>query len=333
MRSDTIETMSRIVETYLRSELERRQGYLQSALASRFATPELAALLGEVDSALARFQNGTYGLCESCHDPLERDRLLVDPLARFCLDDLTESERRALEHDLRFAARIQRGLLPPRHLPTPGWRVAYEYQPAGIVSGDYCDLFASRGELLFLCGDVSGKGVAASLLMSHLHATFRSLADAALPLEEMVDAANRIFLESTIAGQFATLVVGRALPDGTIQLVNAGHLPALHLSTSVSNPIGSTAVPLGMFSSAHFSAQNLFLAPDETLLVYTDGATEAQDRSGNEFGIDRLKSLAARHAADDPETLIADCLESLKRFTAGRPFHDDFTMLAISRRS
>jgi len=332
MRSDTIGTMPRIVETYLRGELERRQAKLQSALASPFADPELSALLGEVDSALARFQNGTYGFCETCHDAIERDRLLIDPLARFCLDDLTESERRALEHDLHLAARIQRGLLPPRHLPTPGWRVAYEYQPAGVVSGDYCDLFASHGELLFLCGDVSGKGVAASLLMSHLHATFRSLADAALPLEEMVDAANRIFLESTIAGQFATLVVGRASSDGTVQLVNAGHLPVLHLSPAVLKPIGSTGVPLGMFSNAHFSTQNLFLAPDEALLVYTDGATEAQDRSGNEFGIERLKALASRHVSVDPETLIKDCLENLKRFTAGRPFGDDFTMLAISRR-
>jgi sigma-B regulation protein RsbU (phosphoserine phosphatase) len=88
-----------------------------------------------------------------------------------------------------------------------------------------------------------------------------------------------------------------------------------------------------MFSNAHFSAQNLFLAPDEALLVYTDGATEAQDRSGSEFGIERLKALASRHVAADPETLITDCLESLKRFAAGRPFRDDFTMLAISRRS
>jgi hypothetical protein len=260
--------MSRIGETYLRSELERRQARLQSALAPPFADPDLSALLGEVDSALSRFQNGTYGFCETCHDAIERDRLLIDPLARFCLDDLTESERRALEHDLHLAARIQRGLLPPRHLPTPGWRVAYEYQPAGVASG----------------------------------------------------------------GQFATLVVGRASSDGTVQLVNAGHLPVLHLSAAVLKPVGSTGVPLGMFSNAHFSAQNLFLAPGEALLVYTDGATEAQDRSGNEFGIERLKALASRHVEVDPETLITDCLESLKRFTAGRRFRDDFTMLAILRR-
>ena len=160
----------------------------------------------------------------------KRIALLADPLLQFCLDDLTSEERRALESDLALAARIQQTLLPPREFSPVGWQIRYHYAPAGLVSGDYCDLFESKGALLFLLGDVSGKGVAASMLMSHLHATFRSLADADLPLDRMVEAANRIFSESTMAGQFATLVVGRASRDGAVELVSAGHLPLLHLS-------------------------------------------------------------------------------------------------------
>src|SRR5258705_6909181 len=172
---------------------------------------------------------GTFGICETCHESVEKERLLNDPLVRFCLDHLTREEQRALESDLELAARIQQGLLPPPELSAAGWHVRYHYEPAGPVSGDYCDVLESDGGLLFLFGDVSGKGVAASMLMSHLHATFRSLARAGLPLERMVEDAIRIFCESTLAGEFATLVVVRVAHDGSVEFVNGGHLPVLHI--------------------------------------------------------------------------------------------------------
>ena len=128
------------------------------------------------NAALARMDEGTFGTCETCHDSVEKERLLSDPLIRFCLDHLTHEEQRALESDLELAARIQKGLLPPPEMSAAGWQVRYHYEPLGPVSGDYCDVLESDSGLLFLFGDVSGKGVAASMLMSHLHATFRSLA-------------------------------------------------------------------------------------------------------------------------------------------------------------
>src|SRR5260370_6905758 len=99
-----------------------------------------------------------------------------------------------------------------------------------MVSGDYCDLFETDGGLLFMVGDVSGKGVAASMLMSHLHATFRTLAEAGLPLDRMVEDANRIFCDSTLAGQLATLVVGRPPHNGSLNFVTPVHLPPLHIT-------------------------------------------------------------------------------------------------------
>src|SRR5262245_44482935 len=125
-------------QAYLRTELERRHRRLQTALKSSPAEPGLSLLLDEVDAALSRLDNGRFGLCEVCRDPIERDRLLADPLVRFCLDDLTSDERKALEHDLALAARIQRGLLPPQHAIIKNWELTYHYQPAGVVSGDYC---------------------------------------------------------------------------------------------------------------------------------------------------------------------------------------------------
>jgi len=211
-------------------------------------------------------------------------------LVQFCLDHLTSAEQRALESDLSLAARIQRGLLPKPGLAPVGWDVRYHYQPADMVSGDYCDLFETDGGLLLLLGDVSGKGVAASMLMSHLHATFRSLAEGGLPLDRMVEDANRIFCESTLAGQFATLVVGRVAHDGSVEFVNAGHLPVLHIHGDGVTPRDSTGVPLGMFCNMRFPVHRLTLAHGDTLLLYTDGLTEARNRAGAEYGLHRIRN-------------------------------------------
>jgi len=93
-------------QAYFRPQLEQRRERLLSALHSS-ADASLSDLLTEVDAALARMDEGTFGICETCHDPVEKDRLLSDPLVRFCLDHLTDEEQRALESDLALAAGIQ----------------------------------------------------------------------------------------------------------------------------------------------------------------------------------------------------------------------------------
>jgi phosphoserine phosphatase RsbU/P len=316
---------------YLRSELEQRRERLHAALHSPAADASLTQLLAAVDTALSRIDHGTFGLCEECHDHIEAERLLADPLVRFCLDHLTTAEQRALESDLSLAARIQRGLLPKLSLAPAGWGVRYHYQPAGMVSGDYCDLLETKDGLLFMLGDVAGKGVAASMLMSHLHATFRSLAEAGLPLDRMVENANRIFCESTFAGQFATLVVGRAAHDGSVEFVSAGHLPVLHIHSDGATPRDSTGVPLGMFCNTRFPVQRLALAQGDTLLLYTDGLTEARNRAGQEYGLQRIRTLAAQHMGIEPDGLVSKCLEDLSSFGEGLKQSDDLTLLVIRR--
>ncbi len=323
--------MATAEQAYLRTELEQRRERLHEALHSPTADASLSQLLTAVDTALSRIDQGTFGLCETCHDTIEAERLLADPLVRFCLDHLTIAEQRALESDLSLAARIQRALLPKPGLTPDGWDARYHYQPAGMVSGDYCDLFETDGGLLFMLGDVSGKGVAASMLMSHLHATFRSLAEAGLPLDRMVEDANRIFCESTLAGQFATLVVGRAAHDGTVEFVSAGHLPVLHIHGDGATPNDSTGVPLGMFCDTRFPVHRLALAHGDTLFLYTDGLTEARNRAGAEYGLQRIHTLAARHTGIEPAGLISECLEDLLSFREGLKQTDDLTLLAVQR--
>ena len=318
-------------QTYLRTELEQRRERLHAALRSGAADDSLSQLLTAVDEALRRADQGTFGLCETCHETVEPERLLADPLVRFCLDHLTSSEQRALESDLLLAARIQRRLLPNLEIAPTGWDVRFHYQPAGMVSGDYCDLVETHDGLLFMLGDVSGKGVAASMLMSHLHATFRSLAEAGLPLDRMVEDANRIFCESTLAGQYATLVVGRAARDGSVEFVSAGHLPLLHLHGEGVAPKDSTGVPLGMFCNARFPVHRLTLDPGDAVFLYTDGLTEARNRAGQEYGLQRIRTLAGRNIGKAPDGLISDCLEDLTNFGEGLKQTDDLTLLAVRR--
>jgi sigma-B regulation protein RsbU (phosphoserine phosphatase) len=326
-------TMATTELAYLRTELEQRRTRLHHVLLTSAADVALSKLLQEVDAALVRFDLGTFGLCETCHDTIEKDRLLADPLVRFCLDHLTTAEQRALERDLTLAANIQRALLPKRDFAPVGWEVHYHYQPAGMVSGDYCDIFETSGGLLFMLGDVSGKGVAASMLMSHLHATFRSLAEAGLPLERMVEDASRIFCESTLAGQYATLVIGRATPDGSVEFVSAGHLPVLHLHPQGVTPKDSTGIPLGMFRDASFPVHRLTLAQGDTLFLYTDGLTESRNSAGAEYGLHRIRTLAVQHAAAHPANLISKCLDDLHLFAEGAKPTDDLTLLAVRRAS
>src|SRR5271156_3980906 len=223
--------MATLEASFLQSQLEERKRLLEVAVASGPRNPELGSLLREVDSALDRMAKGIYGLCLECHESVEQDRLLADPLVRYCLDHLTQSQRTALQRDLDLASQVQRNLLPQKGLCVGGWETSYHFAPVGAVSGDYCDLIPFDGHLLFLLGDVSGKGVAASMLMAQLHALFRSLTRSltgvSMPLCQIVSYVNRFFCESSLAGQYATLVCGLAKPTGEVEIHNAGHCPAI----------------------------------------------------------------------------------------------------------
>ena len=322
--------MATLEVAFLHDQLEERKRRLEAAIALAPQKAGFAGLLREVDSALERMTQGSYGVCEECHDPIEQDRLLADPLVRYCLDHLSPSEQAVLQRDLDLASQVQRNLLPQENLRAGGWETSYHYAPVGPVSGDYCDLIPSDGQLFFVLGDVSGKGVAASMLMAQLHALFRSLTGMDLPLGQMVTQANRIFCESALAGQYATLVCGQAKPGGDVEIHNAGHWPAIIVGQGGVLRIESTGLPLGMFHEFDFSATRLHLEAGDTLFLYTDGLSEARGGAGNEYGVDRVMHLARQQAERGPAELIAACLDDLRAFVDGPPL-DDLTLLAIQR--
>jgi sigma-B regulation protein RsbU (phosphoserine phosphatase) len=326
--------MDTAVVPLIRDQLVDRRNKLVEALTFAEGNFELNRLLSEVDAALSRMDIGTYGLCEICLEPVETERLIADPLVRFCLGDLTPSQTRALEEDLELAARIQQGLLPCKDFSSGLWEISYHYEPAGIVSGDYLDVITGPdGDLFFALGDVSGKGVAASMLMSHLNAMFRALVPLGLPLHELVERASRIFCESTLPTQYATLVCGRADKEGKIEICNAGHLPPIWLRKDGAIAIESTGLPVGVFCDEHFTASVANLEPDDTLLLYTDGLSESRDDNGNEYGRERLIAVAGGVCPAIPSSIIYSCLEDLTSFRGKRTAQDDLTVMAIQHRN
>src|SRR5580692_12445944 len=329
--------MSGVSDPYIREQLEKRRKELTAVLASPVAAAPAASLmelLGEVDSALHRMDDGTYGICTECHDSVEKERLLADPLVRLCLDHLTSDEQRALERDLELASSVQRGLLPQADIQHGDWRVHYQYKPAGMVSGDYCDLIRSangEGGLVFLLGDVSGKGVAASLLMTHLHAMFRSLTEVGLPLDRLLEMANSVFCRSTTAGQYATLICGRAGREGEIEIGSAGHLAALVVGKDGVRQVSSTGVPLGMFATSRYTIQCVRMERGDSLLLYTDGISEAVNSSGEEYGARRLLQIASQKHGWVPQELAAACMRDVQNHSGGAKQADDQTLMVIHR--
>ncbi len=236
-----------------------------------------------------------------------------------------------LQQQLDIAAQVQRSLLPKKHCCFSGWEVGYDYQPAGFVSGDYVDLIPARdGGVHFVLGDVSGKGVGASMLMSHLHATFRALLAQDLPLGEVLTKTSRTFCEISLPAQFATLVLGTAHADGKVEICNAGHVPVLVAKQDGVAPIESTAMPVGMFCNQSFTSQTINLNSGDILFLYSDGLTEAENPDGEQYGEKRLATLLKNEREEDIPRLLKKIAHDLKDF-AGEKLADDCSFLALKR--
>jgi sigma-B regulation protein RsbU (phosphoserine phosphatase) len=315
----------------LRPRIIERRVQLQAA-ARTVSADDVNRLLAQVDAALQKIDNGSYGLCETCNDPIEADRLERNPLVRFCLDHLTAEERRAHEQDLELATQIQARLLPARDVRTRDWETHYRYEPAGVVGGDYCEVVASDDghSLFFAVGDVAGKGVAASLLMTHLSAIFRSLLSLDLPLSEVMSRANRLFCGSTPATHYATLVAGRTTNSG-VDLCNAGHCRPLLLRRGKTDQIDVTGLPLGLFSEGLHTVTHIGLDPADCLILYSDGITDAQDPEGNAYDEDRLIRSLHTHAERDAIAMADGVLRDVALFCAAHQQQDDMTLLILRR--
>ncbi|MDQ7818567.1 MAG: SpoIIE family protein phosphatase [Melioribacteraceae bacterium] len=317
----------------IKSQLLWRKSKIQEAVSGHIVQMHLANLLKEVDSALERIDNGTYGMCVVCHDPIEKERLIIDPLIKVCLDHLTTNQQKELEDDLIVANSIQKAMLPKNDQQLKGFEIYFHYDAAGAVSGDYCDIIdpgADSDSLYFVLGDVSGKGIAASMLMTHLRAMFQSLIPLGLTIAQLIARASRLLCESTTSTHYATLICVKSNNKGTVEICNAGHCLPFYIGNTGVRKIESTGMPIGIFCESEYGLTTLNLDKDEMLLLYSDGLTEAMKKD-ELYGTERLEKFAFENRELSPKQFVEKLLIELKNFLAGNTRSDDLTIMAIKK--
>jgi sigma-B regulation protein RsbU (phosphoserine phosphatase) len=247
--------------------------------------------------------------------------------------DIVEKER--IEKELEIAGTIQRRLLPKQLPPLPGYEIEAVARPSKNVGGDYYDLIKlSDGKYAFVIADVSGKGVPAALLVSTLHASLHAYIDSIVNLAQLVRRLNVVVHGDTEAERFITLFMAILDPnDGSLTYVNAGHNFPFLLRTQQSSiqPLISTGLPLGMFDSVEFQQETVKLGPSEYLVLYTDGVTEAMNKSLDEYGENRLRQMMISSGDKSASGFLEGIVSDVEKFVAGEPQSDDLTMLVLKR--
>jgi serine phosphatase RsbU (regulator of sigma subunit) len=240
-----------------------------------------------------------------------------------------EADRRAA-HEIELAREVQRKLLPQKQPPLATLDYAGLCLQARVVGGDYYDfLELAAGQVGFVLADIAGKGFAAALLMANLQANLRSQFPLALQdLPALLRSVNRLFYENTEPSHYATFLFAR-YEDAQRKLTyaNCGHNPPLVVRVNGNvEQLRSTATVLGLFPDWECSVAEVQLAAGDALVMYTDGVTEAEDGSGEEFGISRLANEIRRHADAPASALLDHIVSAVRRFSEGEQA-DDITLV------
>lgn len=235
--------------------------------------------------------------------------------------------------ELEIGRQVQLALLPQNVPAIPGWTVWMYTCPANDVGGDLVDwLPVSAQKTGIALGDVAGKGLGAALLMAKLQSTLRALAPDTPSLVELGQRLNTILCRDGLPNRFATLVYLEIASDtSTIRLLNAGHLPPLVIRTQNIEKMQPSVPPVGMFPAIRYSEQNVSLEPGDTLLVFSDGLTEAANSQGVYFGDQPLTALLPRLRGLPPSEAGALILSEVERFKGEGPPHDDLSLVLIQR--
>src|SRR5256886_1157310 len=202
------------------------------------------------------------------------------------------------------------------------------------MGGDYYDFIRrANGNMVVALGDVSGKGTAAALLMSSLHAAVHAQVEAHDSPARTIASINRYLVESIPANRFVTLFYAELDPkNGSIAFLNAGHNPPLIVHAGgTMEQLASGGLPLGIMADADFREGQTKLHPGDVLVIYSDGVSEAVNPNGEEFGATRLYEVVARNL-DTSASGIRDRIESaLTKFCQGTPAADDITLAIVKR--
>jgi len=243
-------------------------------------------------------------------------------------------ERERMEHELELATEIQQRFQPAGPPIVEG----YEFQGISFscyeIGGDYYDFIERHdGRMLIALGDVSGKGTAAALLMSSLHAAIHAQVSAKSSLDETISSVNQYLADNTPANRFVTLFAAELDPkNGALRYINAGHNPPLigRVDGTIVQ-LSSGGFPLGIMPGAEFEVGETHLNPGESLVVYSDGVSEANNIRDEEFGLDRLAEVVRNNLKASAAGMRDKVESALSAFTMTAPANDDITLVIVKR--
>lgn len=243
-------------------------------------------------------------------------------------------ERQRLEHELHVASEIQQRFQPASAPQVEGYELQGISFPCYEIGGDYYDFIErENGSLVVALGDVSGKGTAAALLMSSLHAAVHAQAHLHPCLTDTIGAVNRYLANNIPANRFVTLFYAELDPkSGGLAFLNAGHNPPMIVHAGgTMEQLAAGGLPLGILADADFREGRTMLQPGDVLVVYSDGVSEAVNPAGEEFGPTRLYEVVSRNL-EESAAGIRDRIEAaLTKFCQGTPAADDITMVIVKR--
>lgn len=269
------------------------------------------------------------------------DVRLVAQIARFAAIKLETTrlreeaiEKRLMDEELHTASSIQRRLLPPAPAGIAGYTFVGTNQPSRTVSGDYYDfLVRPDGRIYFVIADVSGKGVPAGLMMAGLQVAFRIFAKSNPDPATLVTQLNASLHETLPRSKFVTLFLGRLdTATGVVEFVNAGHTPPLWIRRAGTEEVLAGDILLGVMTAATYTNRKLTLEPGDSLVLFTDGVTEAQNLSGNDLGAAALVR-AVRGLFGKTADAVASAIGEAVTAHVGdaESLDDDVTLVVISR--
>jgi serine phosphatase RsbU (regulator of sigma subunit) len=249
----------------------------------------------------------------------------------------SEASAHRIEAELALGRRIQRSFVPLIPPDLPGYEVASQYEAAREVGGDFFDVFRIRnrpGRLAVCIADVTGKGIAAALLMAYARPLLHAAIDHAGTPADALERTNRILVQERRSALFITAQCATIdMRAGALRLASAGHEPPLLLRADEAEPVwlDASGPLLGAYQRLDLTECSIDLAPGDLALLYTDGVTDAQAASGERFGdarlLDAVRSAPSRSAAD----VVGAVCDAYHRFQGEMPAADDVTMVAVRR--
>ena len=294
-------------------------------------------LVAQIRNALLRVEEHSFGTCEICRGEVELYRLEAQPALQVCLSCISDHERKQLEDELFVASKIHRALLPQTVRAIEGFDLSIRSQAAGNVGGDYFDVLpTSDGLVRIVIADTMGKGLPAGMLMSNLQGALRVLAEDIQSPAPLVKKLNGWLCRNVPVTKFVSLTciaVGpTSAPQAELAYTNAGHCPAVLVRSdgSVSRLVTTGGV-LGVHEAFAYEERRIQMHPDDLLVLFTDGASEATNEKDEMFGEDRLVDYVRSNRSLPCEKLVDSLVGEVHSFAGSTVLEDDCTILALRR--